>query len=94
MRPLVDVKHAVAIIIGAGGNRHLDAPGAARVLREASAALENTGYRRLEAWVVTALDQFLRERGRADERVAARLLELAPIPANGPAFASSTARIA
>jgi class 3 adenylate cyclase/tetratricopeptide (TPR) repeat protein len=64
------------------------------LLREAWAMLESTGYRRLEAWVVTTLDQFLRERGRADERVAARLLELAPIPANGSALASSTARIA
>jgi class 3 adenylate cyclase/tetratricopeptide (TPR) repeat protein len=62
--------------------------------REAWAVLDGTGYRRLEATVVAALDQFLRERDRVDDRVTARLLELAPVPVTGAPFATSTARIA
>ena len=64
------------------------------LMREAWERVDGTGYRSLEAWILTRLDQFLRERDRADGAVAERLAELSPVAALGSAFASSTPRIA
>ena len=64
------------------------------LLREALARVDGTGYRSVEAWILTRLDQFLRERGRPDAAAAERLAELAPVAALGSAFASSAARMA
>src|SRR6266508_3449043 len=64
------------------------------LMREAWEQVGRTGYRSLEAWILTRLDQFLRERERPDRAVAERLAELSPVAALGSAFASSTARIA
>jgi class 3 adenylate cyclase/tetratricopeptide (TPR) repeat protein len=62
---------------------------------EALALLEHTGFRGLEAWITTRLEEFLRERGR-DEDAAAyreRLAELSPVVGIGTAFASRIERI-
>ena len=50
------------------------------LLLEALALVEHTGFRGLEAWVTTRLEEFLRERGRDEDaaRYRERLVELAP----------------
>ena len=52
---------------------------AEELLREALAMVEATGFRGLEAWVISRLEEFLRERGRDEEAAAyrVRLAELA-----------------
>ena len=67
---------------------------AEELMREAWQRVQGTGYRSLEAWVLSKLDQFLRERDRPDPAVGERLLELAPVEAIGSAFESNAARIA
>ncbi len=67
---------------------------AEELMREAWQRVEGTGYRSLEAWALSRLDQFLRERGRPDPAVSERLLEVAPVEAIGSAFESNAARIA
>jgi predicted ATPase/class 3 adenylate cyclase len=64
------------------------------LMREAWQLIEATGYRSIEAWILSRLDQFLRERGRPDSAVAERLAELSPVAALGSALETSTARIA
>ena len=63
------------------------------LMRDACGRLEGSGYRSLEVEAVARLDQFLRERGRPDEAIAARYAELAAV-APGPDLASSTAPMA
>ena len=67
---------------------------AERLLREAWDAVQETGWRSLEIFVLERLDQFLRERDRGDPLVAERLAALAPAAAMGSAFASNAERIA
>jgi tetratricopeptide (TPR) repeat protein len=67
---------------------------AERLLREAWDAVQETGWRSLEIFVLERLDQFLRERDRVDPLVAERLAVLAPAAAMGSAFASNAERIA
>jgi class 3 adenylate cyclase/tetratricopeptide (TPR) repeat protein len=62
------------------------------LLREGWSFVEGTGYHSLEAWAVRRLDQFLRDRGRPDDAVAARLAELSPDMRDEDL--ASTARIA
>ncbi len=50
---------------------------AEELLREAWQRLRGTGYRLFELTVLARLDAFLRERGRPDEEVSARLAALA-----------------
>jgi class 3 adenylate cyclase/tetratricopeptide (TPR) repeat protein len=47
------------------------------LLREALERVEGTGYRSVEACATARLDQFLRDRGREDEAIAARAAALA-----------------
>jgi tetratricopeptide (TPR) repeat protein len=54
------------------------------LIRDALARVEGTAYRSLEASAAVRLDEFLRERGREDDAVAARVAELAGIPRVGP----------
>jgi class 3 adenylate cyclase/tetratricopeptide (TPR) repeat protein len=63
------------------------------LMRDAWDRIETTGYRSLLAWAAGRLDQFLRERGRPDEAIAARYAELSAI-APGTDLASSTAPMA
>ena len=67
---------------------------AERLLREAWDAVQETGWRSLEIFVLERLDQFLRQRDRVDSLVAERLAVLAPAAAMGSAFASNAERIA
>ena len=67
---------------------------AERLLREAWDAVQETGWRSLEIFVLERLDQFLRERDRVDPLAAERLAVLAPGAAMGSAFASNAERIA
>ncbi len=73
--------------------QHRDAE-AERLLREAWDAVQETGWRSLEIFVLERLDQFLRERDRPDPAVAGRLAELAPAAAMSSAFAHNAERIA
>jgi class 3 adenylate cyclase/tetratricopeptide (TPR) repeat protein len=72
-----------------------DAEGEA-LLRNALAMLEPSGFYALETWIMSRLEQFLRERGRDEEAAAyrERLAELAPASALSAAFASRIERIA
>jgi class 3 adenylate cyclase/tetratricopeptide (TPR) repeat protein len=63
---------------------------AEQLMRDAWTAVDGTGYRAIEAWILERLDQFLREHGRAEAAVAARLAELSPVAELG----LSTRRIA
>ena len=63
------------------------------LMRDAWDRIEGTGYRSLLAWVAGRLDQFLRERGRPDDVIAARYAELSAV-APGTDLASSTAPMA
>jgi class 3 adenylate cyclase/tetratricopeptide (TPR) repeat protein len=58
--------------------------------------VESTGFRGLEVWVLSRLEDFLRERGRDDEAAvyAERRADRAPAPALGDAFARRIERIA
>jgi class 3 adenylate cyclase/tetratricopeptide (TPR) repeat protein len=67
---------------------------AEQLMREAWTAIDGTGYRSIEAWILSRLDQFLREHDRADPVVVVRLAELSPVAALGSAYASSASRIA
>src|SRR6266545_3013172 len=65
------------------------------LLLEALALVEHTGFRGLEAWITTRMEEFLRERGRdADAaRYRERLTELSPAVGLATAFASRIERI-
>jgi uncharacterized protein (DUF2164 family) len=69
---------------------------AEQLLREAQVALNATGFLEIELIALEALGQFFRERGLDDDAAVfeRRLLELAPVAANGSAFASRAERIA
>jgi tetratricopeptide (TPR) repeat protein len=54
---------------------------AEQLMRDAWAAIEGTGYRSVEAWILSRLDGFLRERDRTDPVVVARMAELSPVVA-------------
>jgi hypothetical protein len=58
-------------------------------MREAWQRISGTGYKSLEAWILSKLDRFLRDRDRPDRDVAERLLELAPVAVLGGAFESA-----
>jgi class 3 adenylate cyclase/tetratricopeptide (TPR) repeat protein len=59
------------------------------LMREAWQRICGTGYKSLEAWILSKLDRFLRDRDRPDRDVAERLLELAPVAVLGGAFESA-----
>jgi class 3 adenylate cyclase/tetratricopeptide (TPR) repeat protein len=59
------------------------------LMREAWQRIRGTGYKSLEAWILSKLDRFLRDRDRPDRDVAERLLELAPVAVLGGAFESA-----
>jgi class 3 adenylate cyclase/tetratricopeptide (TPR) repeat protein len=69
---------------------------AEELLRDALAVVELSAFRGLETWILTRLDEFLRERGRDDEAAAyrERLAELSPASALSAAFANRIERIA
>jgi predicted ATPase/class 3 adenylate cyclase len=66
------------------------------LLLEALEMIESSGFRGLESWVLSRLEQFLRERGRDDEAslYRTRLAELAPVEGLAAAFSSRIERIA
>jgi ATP/maltotriose-dependent transcriptional regulator MalT len=65
------------------------------LLLEALALVEHTGFRGLEAWITTRLEEFLRERGREEDAAPyrERLVELSPAAGLATAFASRIERI-
>ena len=65
------------------------------LLLEALDFLDATGFRGLEIWVLTRLEQFLRERGREEDAApyAERLADLSPAAVLGSAFARRMERI-
>jgi hypothetical protein len=69
---------------------------AEELLLEALEVIEASGFLGLESWVLSRIEQFLRERGRDDEAAAyrARLAELAPVEGLAAAFSSRIERIA
>ena len=66
------------------------------LLLEALALVEHTGFRGLEAWIATRLEEFFRGRGRDEEaaRYRERLVDLSPAVGLATAFASRIDRIA
>jgi len=64
------------------------------LLREALKRVEGTGYRSLEACAAARLDEFLRDRGREDEAVAARAAELAVAADGGPGIRDNVVPLA
>lgn len=66
------------------------------LLREALSLIESSGFRGLEAMVLTRLAEFLQERGRDEEAAAyrARLADFSPVAGVAMAFASRMDRIA
>ena len=66
------------------------------LLARRSTRSRRPGFRGIEVWVLTRLEEFLRARGRDEEADALRrpLRELAPVAALGDAFASRIERIA
>jgi predicted ATPase/class 3 adenylate cyclase len=68
---------------------------AEELLRDALALIEPTGFRKIETWIMSRFEEFLRERGRDDEaaRYRERLAELSPVSALSAAFASRMERI-
>jgi tetratricopeptide (TPR) repeat protein len=66
------------------------------LLLEALEIIESSGFLALESWVLSRLEQFLRERGRDDEAAVyrTRLAELAPVEGLAAAFSSRIERIA
>jgi class 3 adenylate cyclase/tetratricopeptide (TPR) repeat protein len=80
-------------LVRAAQGRDVDAEA---LLREALAMVEETGFSGIETWVMSRLEEFLRERGRDEEAAAyrARLAEFSPTTAVSAAFASRIERIA
>jgi predicted ATPase/class 3 adenylate cyclase len=72
-----------------------DAEAEAQLLHALS-LVESTGFRGLEVWILTRLEEFLRSRDRNEEAdsYAERRAGLAPAPALGDAFARRIERIA
>ena len=66
------------------------------LLDESLAMIEPTDFRGLEAWIISRLEEFLRERGRDEEAdiYARRLAELSPASGLATAFAARIDRIA
>jgi predicted ATPase/class 3 adenylate cyclase len=66
------------------------------LLLEALEMIESSGFHGLESWVLSRLEQFLRERGRDEEAAVyrTRLAELAPVEGHAAAFSSRIERIA
>jgi predicted ATPase/class 3 adenylate cyclase len=66
------------------------------LLLEALEMIESSGFLGLESWVLSRIEQFLRERGRDEEAAVyrARLAELAPVEGLAAAFSSRIERIA
>jgi predicted ATPase/class 3 adenylate cyclase len=66
------------------------------LLLEALEVIESSGFLALESWVLSRLEQFLRERGRDEEAAVyrTRLAELAPVEGLAAAFSSRIERIA
>jgi tetratricopeptide (TPR) repeat protein len=66
------------------------------LLLEALEIIESSGFLALESWVLSRLEQFLRERERDDEAAVyrTRLAELAPVEGLAAAFSSRIERIA
>ena len=69
---------------------------AERLLRDALALVDESGFRGLQTWILSRLAGFLGERGRDDEAAAyrERLAELAPVEGVAAAFSSRMERIA
>jgi class 3 adenylate cyclase/tetratricopeptide (TPR) repeat protein len=65
------------------------------LLCEALAMIESSGFRGIEAWIMSRIEEFLRQRGRDDEaaRYRERLAELSPAAALSAAFANRIERI-
>ncbi len=61
------------------------------LMRDGLDRIAGTGYRSLEVWATSTLDAFLRERGRPDEAIAARMAELAEADVTGDAVAGAPA---
>ena len=80
-------------LVRAAQGREADAEA---LLRDALAITESTGFRGLEALMLSRLEEFMRERGREDEAAVyrERLAELSPASALSAAFASRIERIA
>src|SRR5262245_33162476 len=80
-------------LVRAAQGRDVDAEA---LLREALAMVEATGFCGIETWVMSRLEEFLRERGRDEEAAAyrARLAEFSPTTAVSAAFVSRIERIA
>jgi class 3 adenylate cyclase/tetratricopeptide (TPR) repeat protein len=66
------------------------------LLREALDQVGSIGYRAIESWVMSRLEEFLRGRGRVEEaeRYRERLAEISPAAAVAVAFSSRIERIA
>jgi predicted ATPase/class 3 adenylate cyclase len=66
------------------------------LLDESLAMIEPTDFRGLEAWIISRLEEYLRERGRDEEAdvYARRLAELSPASGVATAFAARIDRIA
>jgi predicted ATPase/class 3 adenylate cyclase len=66
------------------------------LLDESLTMIEPTDFRGLEAWIISRLEEFLRERGRDEEAdvYARRLAELSPASGVATAFAARIDRIA
>jgi hypothetical protein len=79
-------------LVRAAQGREADAE---ELLLEALALVEHTGFRGLEAWITTRLEEFLREHGRDEDaaRYRERLAELSPAVGLAAAFASRIERI-
>ena len=69
---------------------------AEQLLLDALRLVDETGFRGIEVWVLTRLEEFLRERGRDEEAAvyAERRADRAPAAALGDAFARRIERIA
>jgi tetratricopeptide (TPR) repeat protein len=63
------------------------------LMRDGLERVGGTGYRSLELWATARLDKFLRERGRPDDALAARLAELREPDAAGDEITGSAAAI-
>ena len=80
-------------LVRAAQDRDADAE---ELLQKALAMVESTGFRGLETWVLTRIEEFLRERGRDEEAAGyrERLAELSPASALSAAFANRIEHIA
>ncbi|MFN2466794.1 MAG: AAA family ATPase [Gaiellaceae bacterium] len=77
-------------LVRAAQGRHDEAE---RLLREAVEIADGTQLAGLQLWLLTTLDQFLREGGRRDDAVSERVAALSPVTALATAFASRAERI-